>query len=127
MYRGMRRQRRSSSWRCGSLPATSLLARNRLTRTAAERRFVLSGECVPGGVCGQRAPLLARNRLTRTAAGRRFVLSGECVPGGGCGQRAPLLARNRLTRTAAERRFVLFGECGQVAVVDGRPLCWYLL
>ena len=26
-----------------------VLARNRLTRTAAERRFVLSGECVPGG------------------------------------------------------------------------------
>jgi hypothetical protein len=36
---------------------------------------------VPGGGCGQRAPLLARNRLTRTAAERRFVLSGECVPG----------------------------------------------
>jgi hypothetical protein len=29
---------------------TLVLTRNRLTRTAAERRFVLSGECVPGGV-----------------------------------------------------------------------------
>jgi hypothetical protein len=92
MYRGMQRQRRSSSWLCGSLPATSLLARNRLTRTAAGRRFVLSGECAPGGGCGQRASLLARNRLTRTAAGRRFVLFGECVPGGGCGRAAFVVA-----------------------------------
>jgi hypothetical protein len=58
-----------------------LLARNRLTWTAAERRFVLSGECGQGGVCAQPAFLLARNRLTRTAAERGFVLSGECVPG----------------------------------------------
>jgi hypothetical protein len=59
MYRGMQRQRRSSSWLCGSLPATSLLARNRLTRTAAGRRFVLSGECVPGGGCGRAAFVVA--------------------------------------------------------------------
>ena len=66
-----------SDW-VGLRAGAFLLARNRLTRTAAERRFVLSGECVPGGVCSQPAFLLARNRLTRTAAERRFVLSGEC-------------------------------------------------
>ena len=57
-----------------------VLARNRLTRTAAVRGFVRSGECVPGkrGL----VLVLARNRLTRTAAERGFVLSGECVPGG---------------------------------------------
>jgi hypothetical protein len=63
---------------CVRTPLTLVLARNRLTRTAAERGFVLSGECVPGGVCSQPAYVLARNRLTRTAAERGPVLSGEC-------------------------------------------------
>jgi hypothetical protein len=36
-----------SDW-VGLRAGAFLLARNRLTRTAAERGFVLSGECVPG-------------------------------------------------------------------------------
>jgi hypothetical protein len=38
-----------SDW-VGLRAGAFLLARNRLTRTAAERGFVLSGECVPGGL-----------------------------------------------------------------------------
>jgi hypothetical protein len=41
--------RQSFIWSAIDLPVgIALLARNRLTRTAAERRFVLSGECGQG-------------------------------------------------------------------------------
>ena len=64
-----------------------LLARIRLTRTAAERGPVLSGACGQVARCcitiscwlalWDYACVLARIRLTRTAAARGPVLSGE--------------------------------------------------
>ena len=68
-----------------------VLARIRLTRTAAERGPVLSGEC--GQVAGccitglswvglwHHALVLARIRLTRMAAERGPILSGACGQG----------------------------------------------
>ena len=69
-----------------------LLARIRLTRTAAERGPVLSGPA-------------ARDRVEAS----RF-LAGALL------HHAFVLARIRLTRTAAERGPVLSGECGQMGV-----------
>jgi hypothetical protein len=54
-----------------------LLARIRLTRTAAERGPVLFGERGQGTLL-HHAFVLARIRLTRTAAERGPVLSGAC-------------------------------------------------
>ena len=54
-----------------------VLARIRLTRTAAERGPVLFGECGQGTLL-HHAFVLARIRLTRMAAERGPILSGAC-------------------------------------------------
>ena len=77
-----------------------ILARIRLTRTAAERGPVLSGAC--GQVNGSQT-VDARVLRGRGAAELTFP-------------RAFVLAGIRLTRTAAERGPVLFGACGQVTM-----------
>ena len=73
--------------RVGLLQRACLLARIRLTRTAAERGPVLSGACRPGcellhhafvGALMQHDCILARIRLTRMAAERGPILSGAC-------------------------------------------------
>jgi hypothetical protein len=58
--------RQSFIWSAIDLPVgIALLARNRLTRTAAERRFVLSGECGQGQFFGRSA---VRNALLLAGA-----------------------------------------------------------
>ena len=54
-----------------------VLARIRLTRTAAERGPVLSDDCGQGTLL-HHAFVLARIRLTRMAAERGPILSGAC-------------------------------------------------
>jgi hypothetical protein len=85
-----------------------VLDRNRLTRTAAERSFVLFGECGQVGVFWPLYWLAIALRGQRLSA----ALSSPASAARWLGL-ALLLARNRLTRTAAERGFVLSGECGQ--------------
>ena len=83
-----------------------LLARIRLTRTAAERGPVLSGERVQGTLL-HHAFVLVRIRLTRTAAERGPVLFGERGQGNGF---QPLVVRRRLPCASPHSEHGILGK-----------------
>jgi len=101
-----------------------LLACNRLTRTAAERGPVLSGECGQGWRFPNRRSYWLAIALRGRPLSAALSSPASAARGGGFFKPALLLARNRLTRTAAERGPVLSGECGQGWRFPNRSSYW---